>query len=122
MYRWFREACDRALRLPPDPKPPPGDESSTRLFLAAPNYFTYLLVVRGLKILGAILALLTAINLPVSAGLRHVEDRFSLFSHMFELEMALAILGGAFALILVRLDYEKRWYLVTDRSFRIREG
>ena len=27
-----------------------------------------------------------------------------------------------FALALVRLDFEKRWYLVTDRSLRVREG
>jgi membrane protein YdbS with pleckstrin-like domain len=27
-----------------------------------------------------------------------------------------------FALALVRLDFEKRWYVVTDRSLRVREG
>jgi len=27
-----------------------------------------------------------------------------------------------FALAIVRLDYEKRWYVVTDRSLRVREG
>src|SRR5208337_4922580 len=27
-----------------------------------------------------------------------------------------------FSLAVVRLEYEKRWYVVTDRSLRIREG
>jgi uncharacterized membrane protein YdbT with pleckstrin-like domain len=35
---------------------------------------------------------------------------------------AIAMLWRIFALALVRLDFEKRWYLVTDRSLRVREG
>lgn len=122
MRNWFGQFCDTALRLPPEPKPPPGDEASTRLFRAAPSFFVYLLVVRGLKIVGAIVLLLVTVSVPISAGLRRLESEFSLFSFALELELALALVGGAFALVLVRLDYERRWYLVTDRSFRIREG
>jgi uncharacterized membrane protein YdbT with pleckstrin-like domain len=33
-----------------------------------------------------------------------------------------ALIQRIFALALVRLDFEKRWYLVTDRSLRVREG
>jgi uncharacterized membrane protein YdbT with pleckstrin-like domain len=32
------------------------------------------------------------------------------------------LLARIFALALVRLDFEKRWYLITDRSLRVREG
>jgi uncharacterized membrane protein YdbT with pleckstrin-like domain len=43
------------------------------------------------------------------------------------LAISFLILGGfivvrLFALAIVRLDFEKRWYIVTDRSLRIREG
>jgi membrane protein YdbS with pleckstrin-like domain len=31
-------------------------------------------------------------------------------------------LTALFRLAMVRLDFEKRWYVVTDRSFRVREG
>ena len=34
----------------------------------------------------------------------------------------IALIWRLFALALVRLDFEKRWYLVTDRSLRVREG
>lgn len=122
MFSWFGKLFDTALQLPEDPKPPPGDEASTRRFRAAPNYFIYLIVVRGLKVAGAIIALLVTVNIPMAAGYRQMESHFPLFAHLFELELALAVVGGGLALIFVRLDYEKRWYLVTDRSFRIREG
>jgi uncharacterized membrane protein YdbT with pleckstrin-like domain len=32
------------------------------------------------------------------------------------------LVGRLFSGLLVRLDFEKRWYLVTDRSLRLREG
>ena len=34
----------------------------------------------------------------------------------------LMVLHALFSFAVLRLDYEKRWYIVTDRSLRIREG
>src|SRR6476660_5190031 len=48
MYSSFRELCERLLRIPPDPGPPPGDEAKTKVFRAARNYFKYLLALWGL--------------------------------------------------------------------------
>ncbi len=36
--------------------------------------------------------------------------------------LAVLIFERLFRLAILRLDYEKRWYVVTDRSLRIREG
>src|SRR5207249_3022813 len=36
--------------------------------------------------------------------------------------LSIHLLGSVFFLAVLRLDYEKRWYVVTDRSLRIREG
>jgi uncharacterized membrane protein YdbT with pleckstrin-like domain len=36
--------------------------------------------------------------------------------------LLILILVRLFALAILRLDFEKRWYVVTDRSLRIREG
>lgn len=36
--------------------------------------------------------------------------------------VTLVVLECLFRLAVVRLEYEKRWYLVTDRSLRVREG
>ena len=54
MYSLFRRACERVLRIPHDPAPPPGDEASARVFRAAPAYFKYRL---ALWAIGAAFAL-----------------------------------------------------------------
>src|SRR5262249_47708980 len=38
------------------------------------------------------------------------------------LAFVFVVISAAFRLALVRLDFEKRWYVVTDRSLRVREG
>jgi membrane protein YdbS with pleckstrin-like domain len=109
MYSGFREWSERILCIPPQPDPPPGDEASTRIFLAAPNYYKYLLAMWALKTGGIVVGafIFTASPLP-----RFLE--WLLF--------ASAIIAQLFALVLVRLDFDKRWYVITDRSLRIREG
>jgi membrane protein YdbS with pleckstrin-like domain len=109
MYSGFRNWCERLLRIPPQPDPPPGSEASTRIFLAAPNYYKYLLALWALRTAGIFAG---AFLFSISPLPRSVE--WILFSF--------AILAQLFALVLVRLDFDKRWYLVTDRSLRIREG
>src|SRR3954471_6688937 len=54
MYKSFREFCERLLRIPPDPEPPPGDHASTQMFRAAPNFYRYLLFLWGLGSVGAL--------------------------------------------------------------------
>ena len=125
MYNQFRNGCERLLRIPPPPGPPPGDERSTRIFRAAPNYYRYLLFLWGLKTAGMLMiALLVVVPLFLgaaawSSGNGGPEPWL----------VALVIVGGILLvaaslvhLAIVRLDFEKRWYVVTDRSLRIREG
>ena len=109
MYSGLRQWCERFLCIPPAPAPPPGAEASTRIFLAAPNYYKYLLAIWALRTAGIIAG---AFIFTVSPLPRFVE--WLLF--------ASAIVAQLFALVLVRLDFDKRWYVVTDRSLRIREG
>jgi uncharacterized membrane protein YdbT with pleckstrin-like domain len=45
-----------------------------------------------------------------------------IFTMIPMLILAIAVVLRLFSLALVRLDFEKRWYLVTDRSLRIRDG
>src|SRR5437868_2977391 len=41
----FRRWCEKILRIPPEPEPPPGDEATARTFRAAPAYLRLLLIV-----------------------------------------------------------------------------
>src|SRR5437867_3978141 len=68
MYKAFREFCERVLRIPPEPGPPPGDGASTRVFTAAPNYYKYLLFLWGLRSLGSILIPLVALGVPLTTA------------------------------------------------------
>lgn len=126
MYNSFRQLCERLLRVPADPEPPPGDETSTRRFRAAPNFYKYLLFVALLRILVFLFVVVFAIALPVTvAEFQLVKEGNHWAAVLWIVPIAailLYLLISAFSLAVVRLTFEKRWYLVTDRSLRVREG
>lgn len=126
MYSAFRNACERILRIPRDPEPPPGDEASTRTFRAAPNYYKYLLAIWGVRACGSIF-IPCLVLAPTLIGLAISNKRVGHVAFVFVLVIGILILGfllvlNLFGLAVLKLEYEKRWYLVTDRSLRIREG
>jgi hypothetical protein len=59
MFKAFREWCERVLRIPDDPEPPPGDEARTQRFRAAPNYYKYLLGLWAVKTAAVFFVLVT---------------------------------------------------------------
>jgi membrane protein YdbS with pleckstrin-like domain len=126
MYSTFRQACERLLRIPHDPAPPPGDEASTRIFRAAPNYYRYLLFLWGLKSVAGVVIVAVALGVPMVGLCLELGRKGSPWAPLLLLIPLLAlvplVLGCLFQLAVVRLEYEKRWYLVTDRSLRVREG
>ena len=120
MYSAFRTACERVLRIPPDPDPPPGDEASTKIYRAADNYYKYLLIVWAISSFATILpALIGTIACLVAAVTSNFSPWFALIP-AFVLVVMVVVSVVHFAI--VRLNYEKRWYIVTDRSLRVREG
>jgi membrane protein YdbS with pleckstrin-like domain len=113
----LRGSVARWLKVPPEPEPPAGATGSLRRFRAARNYLKYRLVLWGLKQVAALWGLF--------AGL-FVVTRIDEFPGLFNTLEVLAWVGFTFQLLLsltlVFLDWDLRWYLVTDRSLRIREG
>lgn len=125
MYSSFRQLCEKWLRIPPEPEAPPGDEASARVFHAAPKYLRYLGILWCLRTAFSLIVAAFPISF-ITAGLVAASNREPV-AVTIALFIALAILGlialhAAFSLAVIQLDYEKRWYLVTDRSLRIREG
>ncbi|HEX6927046.1 MAG TPA: PH domain-containing protein [Longimicrobiaceae bacterium] len=117
LRRWLL----KVLRVPPEPAIPEG--ASVRVFRAAPAYFRYRLVLWALGQLGALGGLIAGLIglsflMPIvthpllSFGLRAVEA-VAWLTFVVQLLFSLAVL---------RLDFDLRWYVLSDRSLRIREG
>ena len=117
----WREFTLRLLRVPPTPEPPPG--SPPRVFRAAPNYFKLRLLRWAFTQLLAIGGLLWAIyfvSWVADAKAPRVVVLLLQAGEIFGWTVFISevILGW----MIVRLDYEMRWYMLSDRAIRIREG
>lgn len=118
----LRATVLRILRVPPEPALPAGAHM-IRVFRAAPNYYRYRLMLWGLAQIGALTGLFTVLaaisNLqqrldqPTILLLLHAAEAFAWASYIVQLPVSLAAL---------RLDFDLRWYILMDRSLRIREG
>jgi uncharacterized membrane protein YdbT with pleckstrin-like domain len=110
------------MRVPPEPHAPAGSEASVRVFRAGRNYFRFRLVMWAMA------------NGAAGAGLfagyiatRRLVSRSPEWAQLVWAGAELIALA-AFVFVLCatyleqRLNYEMRWYIVTDRSLRIRAG
>jgi uncharacterized membrane protein YdbT with pleckstrin-like domain len=117
---WRSLALD-LLRVPPEPEPPPG--SPPRIFRAAPNFFKLRVVRWALAHFLAIFGLLWALYFVHWVGTTHAPR---VVVWLLRLGEVFGWLAFAFEVMLgwtiVRLDYELRWYMLSDRAIRIREG
>lgn len=117
----LRQSLIRFFRVSETPTPPPGINLKT--FRAAPNFFKY-------SLLGWFGQLLLIGALTLAAGLSFLgalngsnDDPEALFVNGFFLfALGLSLISLFFKLLTLRLDYEFRWYMITDSGLRIREG
>jgi membrane protein YdbS with pleckstrin-like domain len=118
--RW-RAWLLHVLRVPAEPAPPPGDPAVVRTFRASPNYFRYTVAVWVLKQASAAVGLLTSYlffrNFVFFRGAGYgwigIIEAVALTTFLIQLPFSYALL---------RLHFEMRWYILSDRSLRIREG
>ena len=116
MYTLFKGLALRLMKAPTEPpEPPAGSHDQTRIYRASPKFLTYRLLgfwlIFGLNWLipwGILLAgLANGETPPVVIGLM--------------LMPALAVFQFCYYFA-IRIDYDMRYYIVTDRSLRVREG
>jgi uncharacterized membrane protein YdbT with pleckstrin-like domain len=109
------------MRVPPTPAHPPG--SPPRVFRAAPNYFKLRMVGWGIAQILALGGLIWAYFF-IDFMARSNAPRSLVW--MMQVGEALAwtalVIQIIFGWMLIRLDYEMRWYMLSDRAIRIREG
>ena len=117
----WRDTIVRIARVPPTPEPPPG--SPPRVFRAAPNFFKLRLLRWSVGQIFAIAGLIWAIQF-----IRWLEanDTPALVITLMKIGEIFAVVALVFEIVfgwmVVRLDYEMRWYMLSDRAIRIREG
>ena len=112
----------RFLRVPAEPHAPEGGRV-IRVFRAGPRYFQYRLGLWVLKQLATAAGLVGGLlfvtmlrrEIPVPAVdlVLAVVEGFAWAAYLAQLPFSFAVL---------RLDYEMRWYILSDRALRIREG
>jgi membrane protein YdbS with pleckstrin-like domain len=116
IYDPLKRALLRLLKAPTEPpEPPAGSHASVQVFRASPGFLRYKLL--GVAILAGVLA---AVWLVVAIAIAFSDEPVAL--------LLLLPIGALFALVVAlqyvgaRIDYDMRYYIVTDRSIRIREG
>lgn len=133
MTSW-RARLLRWLRVPPEPEAPFGDEHVC-IFRAAPNFFRYRLILWSVRQIGAAVALVVYLVIltpyvPDWGPPAVTVGRITVTKETFLTILSLLEMGGLVVFVaqmiasgaILRLDFEQRWYLVSDRSLRIREG
>jgi membrane protein YdbS with pleckstrin-like domain len=110
------------MRVPAEPQPPDGSAGSARVFRSGRNYYRWRLAVWFSANLGVLILLA-----GVSFGLAQPIKAGPLWSwYLAEALMALLatafVLSAFFTFVQQRMNYELRWYVVTDRCLRVRSG
>jgi membrane protein YdbS with pleckstrin-like domain len=110
----------RLLKVPPPPKMPAGE---VRVFRSAPAYRNYQTLRWALRqaglvaglIFGALFisAIVPVINHPLSPTIGWGLEALAWLGFVLQFPIGF---------ILARIDYEFRWYILSDRSLRVREG
>ena len=132
------------LKVPERPAPPPGSDETLHVFRSSPEYLRYRFLRWLGKQLGAAVGIAISLLFLGAFGVVSGEERvrelgaelqaaglpdsilgLSLMQLLGALEV-LAVAGFVVQLVvtglMVKLDWEMRWYMVTDSSLRIREG
>ena len=118
----MRERLLRLLKLPPEPAIPAGDPGTARVFRASRNFYRLLLIKWGARQIGLLVGLIFSL-LTLRSISEGWNDTVVMLVNVGEgLGIAGFILQIPFSLLLVKFDFELRWYIVTDRSLRIRSG
>ena len=112
----------RGLKVPAAPEPPDGSPDSIRVFRAGRNYYRWSLIVWALYALLAGIVVSGA-SIPLLIAIRRAPDWPRIAAGaLLAMGWTAYLTTAAITFLSRRLNYGLRWYVVTDRSLRIRAG
>jgi len=110
------------LRVPPYPQPPEGSAESIQVFRAGSNYYKLCMLVWFVSHL-VTLAFLLTVGFSVGKSVAGMPEWGQILWRCIEWTAVIIFTASAvFSFYAQRLNYALRWYIVTDRSLRIRTG
>ena len=116
VYAPIKRAQLALLRAPAGPPDAPaGSHASVEVFRASPRYLTYRVAVLALS--GAVGAFALCASLAAT-----IADGEGVAIAVVVLAIVASAVAWLVALFLLRIDFDLRYYVVTDRSLRVREG
>jgi membrane protein YdbS with pleckstrin-like domain len=116
MYEPLKRLALSVLKTPHDPpQPPSGSHDSVEIFRASPKYLSYRMLGFWLHLVFVVLAELVLIGVGVASH----EGAFGVVAVIVAVYLVVHQFLNYFA---IRLDFDLRHYIVTDRSLRVREG
>lgn len=118
----MRRLLYKFLRIPAEPEPPAGSHDSVQVFRAAKNFYYVLLAKWALRQVSLLVGVLFSLSILYRWSEQWNPTVVLVVSVLEWIGIAGYVLQIPFSLAMVRLDYELRWYIVTDRSLRIRSG
>jgi membrane protein YdbS with pleckstrin-like domain len=122
MYERLKATLLSLLKVPPEPHDPMGDVHSLRVFRAAPGYLQYITVGWIISQVAVFTAAVLLVA-PIGVALAAASGLLAIGLIALIVLTAVLVLCEVFVTYFsLRLSYEMRWYKVTDRSLRIRDG
>jgi membrane protein YdbS with pleckstrin-like domain len=118
--QWAKDVVLRLARVPAEPHVPEGAEESVRVFNAGRNYFAWRLILWGIANTAIAMGLLVAFELSLIPTLPPLVR--TIWQALDAGAAGVFVASIPMTYFLQRLNYEMRWYIVTDRSLRIRSG
>ena len=121
----------RLFRVDERPEPPPGSPESLRTFRASSRFFRYSLLKWGLGQTGALFGVVVSTLgfLPFAFWVSDEGFEFLDIGPWTDFTRALGpllivlfVVQVPLSYLVLRLGYEMRWYMVSDRALRIRYG
>ncbi len=110
------------MKVPPEPQAPDGSAGSARIFRAGPNYYRWRIVVW----FSANLFALAMVGVVIFALIRPTQEGPQWSRYLAESLIVLVafafVVSAVFTFLQQKLNYELRWYVVTDRCLRVRGG
>src|SRR5215469_3465764 len=122
MLRWLHKNTLHLMKVPAEPQPPDGSAGSARVFRAGRNYYRWRLALwfaGDFAVLVPVIVVLAALTRPIRTGGPWSRD---IAAALTVLLMTAYLVSAFVGFLQQRLNYELRWYVVTDRCLRVRSG